>query len=380
MGSFVEFEIVEENKIKESLANLLDKIDGLKEQISRGDTVFIKPNMFINAEPESGLNTHPELIIAVAKYFNQLGAKVVVGERNGQIENNFIKFPEIYKYARLVDLDHEEVVLKQPLADNYVINFPLPLPMVIDRADFIINMPGLRTHVLTKISNALKNLMGFLPGCTTRLIHLSGLDEAIVDLNKMINVDLIISDAIFSLEGSFPANNGQPLETNFIMAADDPVAIDSVAASIIGYSPQEVDTIRLAEQAGLGKIIKEVVIPEGLSSYKFVKPKPAREIEEYSDKLNIYYQNACDKCSRALVNGIFSFFEENQKLDPDILKEINIITGGGYPIKLNNCDNLIYGNCARIYKESGLYEPGCPPLTGAVKKRLADLYSKLEEK
>ncbi len=46
----------------------------------------------------------------------------------------------------------------------------------------------------------------------------SGLDEAIIDLSRIIKVNLIITDAIYSLWGSFPANGWSPLKTDFIMA------------------------------------------------------------------------------------------------------------------------------------------------------------------
>lgn len=109
---------------------------------------FIKPNMFLNEKPETGRTTHPGLVLALSKRFHELGAVITVGERNGNIDNVFkdYGYQDIYKYAKVVNLDDEEFILVDPRAGNYVINFPLPIAKIVVEADFIINMPGLRTH------------------------------------------------------------------------------------------------------------------------------------------------------------------------------------------------------------------------------------------
>jgi len=380
--SKVIIENCDENSIENSVDKLLERLGGLDKLVAKGDRIFIKPNMFLNESPETGRTTHPGLVLAISKRLHELGAVVTVGERNGNIENVFkdYGYQDIYKYARVVNLDDEEFILVDPKDGNYVINFPLPIAKVVDEADFVINMPGLRTHVLTNISNALKNVMGFLPRNITRLVHLAGLDEAIVDLNRTIKIDLIITDAIYSLQGSFPANGGQPLKTDFIMASSDSVALDAVAAKIIGYQAEDINPVVLAAKAGLGEMdLNKISIDGELIEYGFDLPKVADYEEEYKDILNIYSDNACERCRRALVNGIFAFYQENVVENPDLLEEINLITGKSYPGELEGDCNLIYGNCAKGYFGKGVFEPGCPPLTGAVKKRIKEFYDSLKK-
>ncbi len=371
-----------EDTIEGSLDKLLVRLGGLNNYVSKGDRVFIKPNMFLNEKPETGRTTHPGLVLALSKRLHELGAVVSVGERNGNLETIFkdYGYQDIYKYAKVVNLDDQEFVLVDPRPGNYVINFPLPIAKVVVEADFIINMPGLRTHVLTNMSNALKNVMGFLPRNITRLVHLAGLDEAIVDLNRTINVDLIMTDAIYSLQGSFPANGGQALKTDFIMASTDSVALDTVAAKIIGYQAEDINPVVLAAQAGLGEMdIDKISIDGELIEQDFDLPKRADYEGEYKDRLNIYSDSACERCRRALANGIFAFYQENDVESPELLKEINLITGNSYPGELNGDFNLIYGNCAKVYFGKGIFEPGCPPLTGAVKKRIKEFYDGLKK-
>ena len=135
----------------------------------------------------------PKLIITLAKMCRALGCHVIVGERNGNIHKNFEDYLEIHHYAEVVNFDVETVILKGPCN----------ITKLVEEADVIINVPALRTHVLTKLSNSMKNLMGFLPRFTTKIIHLAGLDDAIVDLNQLIKIDLTITDGIFSLFGYF---------------------------------------------------------------------------------------------------------------------------------------------------------------------------------
>ena len=372
-----------EDTIERSLDKLLERLGGINNYVSKGDRVFIKPNMFLNESPETGRTTHPGLVLALSKRLHKLGAVVSVGERNGNLETIFKEYgyQDIYKYAEVVNLDDEEFVLVDPKASNYVINFPLPIAKAVVEADFVINMPGLRTHVLTNMSNALKNVMGFLPRSITRLVHLAGLDEAIVDLNRTIKIDLIITDAIYSLQGSFPANGGQALKTDFIMASTDPVALDTVAAKIIGYQAEDINPLVLASAAGLGEMdISKIRIDGELVEYGFDLPKTADYEEEYNNLLNIYSDNACERCRRALVNGIFAFYKENDIESPELLKEINLITGKSYPGELEGDFNLIYGNCAKGYFGKGVFEPGCPPLTGVVKKRIKEFYGEIKDR
>jgi uncharacterized protein (DUF362 family) len=371
MKSKVAVEETKKQSLSKALNNLLKKLGGIDNFIQKGDQVFLKPNMFLNSPVESGITTNPNLVIEMAKLCSELGAEVIIGERNGQIHANFSDYPKINNYARLVDLDQEEFVLKNPPENTSVINFPLPIPKIVEESDLVISLPGLRTHVLTLMSNALKNTMGFLPGKTTRLIHLAGLEEAIIDLNKIIKIDLTITDAIYSLEGAFPADSGQAKKTDFIMASTDQVALDSVAAKFMGYGTNEVEINSLAARAGLGTCdLEEINILGEEKIYNFKKPKDAAVIKDLVGTCGIYSEAACDKCVRALINGIYAFLEENNFSDLNKLGDINIITGKSFDGDLKNGKNLIYGNCAKSYSAKGEFLPGCPPLTGAVKGKL----------
>lgn len=380
MNAQVFVKTVINNNIDKALSALLIKLGGLEKFISKGDKILIKPNMFLAASPESGLITHPELIIALSKMCKELGGNVIVGERNGNIYKNFEKYPEIHNYAKLVDFDKEEVILKGPCPNCHVIDFPLPIAKIVEDSDVIINLPALRTHVLTKMSNSMKNLMGFLPQFTTKIIHLAGLDDAIVDLNRLIKIDFTITDAIYSLSGYFPTDLGKPIHTNFLLASTDSVAIDAIAADIMGYKPNEIDTIRIANDEGLGVSDLNLISLQGDLekdiNKKFLLPKSGEYIYQYHDKMNIYCKSACDKCRRSLANAIYCFYNENKNVDIYKIKKIKIITGKSYKGNLKKGLNLIFGNCAKEYSDAGLFIAGCPPLTGHAKNALLDLYKK----
>jgi len=162
------------------------------------------------------------------------------------------------------------------------------------------------------------------------------------------------------------------------MASTDSVAIDAIAANIIGYTPNEIETIRIGSAVGLGiSDLKKIHLKGDFkkpTSQTFLLPRPGEDIYKYNDKLNIYCDNACEKCRRSLANAVYCFYNENHDVDHNKMKKLNIITGKSYKGNIEKVLNLIFGNCAKEYSESGLYIAGCPPLTGQAKEALKNLY------
>ncbi len=78
------------------------------------------------------------------------------------------------------------------LIDNYKLN----VCDIVDKIDFLINVPLVKGHCQTKITCALKNLKGLIPDGEKRRFHTLGLHKPIGYLGKAIKQDLIIADAI----------------------------------------------------------------------------------------------------------------------------------------------------------------------------------------
>ncbi len=119
----------------------------------------------------------------------------------------------------------------------------------------IIHLPTMKTHIYTTTTGAMKNAFGGLLNTRRHYTH-TWIHETLVDL---LAIQKEIHTGIFAVMDGTIAGNGPgprtmiPVETNYILASADQVAIDAVSAKIMGFDPMSIKYIRLAHEAGLGK-------------------------------------------------------------------------------------------------------------------------------
>lgn len=351
----------------------IDLMGGIERYVRPGALVAIKVNMFTRAVPESGKVTHPAVVLEVARLCHACGARVAVIERSPHYDLIFRGYEEIERYAELVSLDtaeHRHVAL--PGARTLV--HQVPWPTIVDACDVFINIPGLRTHALTKYSNGMKNLMGLMPDMATRYIHQYGLDGSICDLNYRRPSDLVITDAVYTLEGNFPSE-GAPVRTDLITVADNVVAADLVGTRIVGQDPAEVFHLQEAIARGMGPAhLGEVdLIGDDLAEATAgvrIEPAP-RDPEAYRGQHRLLADGVCDSCRQALAGGLLAASHRPALAE---MAGVTIIAGPqAREPEVVGGRALIYGNCAYRYRHLGHYEPGCPPLAYQVGKGLSEL-------
>ena len=118
----------------------------------------------------------------------------------------------------------------------------------------IVHLPTIKTHVFTTITGAMKNAFGGLLNYQRHWTH-SVIHETLVDL---LRIQKEIHPGIFAVsDGTFAGNGPGPRAMrwhikNVILASADQVAIDAVAAKIMGFDPMSIKFIRLAHESGLG--------------------------------------------------------------------------------------------------------------------------------
>jgi len=118
----------------------------------------------------------------------------------------------------------------------------------------VLHMPTIKTHGHTQMTGTMKNAFGGL--ITTRRHHSHKyIHEVLVDL---LNIQKEIHKGIFTVMDGTVAGDGKgprtmiPKIKNYIMAAEDQVAIDAVSAKMMGYDPLKIPFIRIAHDKGLG--------------------------------------------------------------------------------------------------------------------------------
>jgi hypothetical protein len=159
----------------------------------------IKPNRF---QTDPGFHVSPALLAAIARAVAEHGARPVIAERTHAIYE-ILNDHEAARYARVVSFDDLPLrITNIPGATS--LRVPIAVPELIEDCDYFIGVPQLRTHASVVYSNAMKNLVGLLPGYTTRIVHMAGVDESTVDLNLMRPQDLVICDGTTVIEGNYP--------------------------------------------------------------------------------------------------------------------------------------------------------------------------------
>jgi uncharacterized protein (DUF362 family)/ferredoxin len=242
------------DSIESAVQKAVDLIGGLSSIISEGQVVLIKPN-FIREEPSiMGTTTNIEVVKAVIKLVNEAKAFPIVGEASGNqydteeiYENLGIR--ELLGDTNVLDLDRDDIVNVK--IDGAKALKEVGIAKTVLDADVIISVPLLKTHMTTNITVGMKNMMGVLPQREKWKMHMSGLHQALVDLNRLAKPNLVIVDGLVGMEGLGPTI-GYPVQMNLILAGTDVVAVDTVCGAVMGFKLQEVEHLILAGNDGLG--------------------------------------------------------------------------------------------------------------------------------
>jgi len=188
---------------------------------------------------------------------------VVIDAHLGERENKQINVVEAHnlRNIHLYEGDEEWIHVRDAvgdLADQFlVLNDVYPNGFYIPKrfiGENIIHLPTIKTHIFTTTTGAMKNAFGGLLNERRHWTH-PVIHETLVDL---LMIQQRIHRGVFAvMDGTF-AGDGPgprcmiPYVKNVILASDDQVAIDAIAAKLMGIDPMSIKYIRLAHELGLG--------------------------------------------------------------------------------------------------------------------------------
>ena len=201
---------------------------------------------------------------------------VVVSAKKGEIANKHKPVIERYGLRNIHLYENEEWTTYEPRGKMLVLPEIFPNGIKIPKrmiGENIIHLPTMKTHVFTTITGAMKNAFGGLLHEKRHWTH-SVIHETLVDL---LTIQKEIHSGIFAvMDGTFAGDGPGPRcmvpnVKNYILACGDQVAIDAVAAKMMGFDPMSIKFIRLAHEAGLGcGDPKEIeVVGEDVSNVNF---------------------------------------------------------------------------------------------------------------
>jgi uncharacterized protein (DUF362 family) len=233
--------------------------------------ILIKPNVVCSTSVVQGAHTHTSVVEAAVNALRRLnaGSQITIGESGGMAipTRLFFHHAGYSRMARRVGVPlkdfNEERCVRVKLA-RAKWHRTMLLAKSLYEANYRIWMPKLKFHNACQITNAVKLNIGILTHKERMLYHDDRLNEKIVDLLEVGYPDLIVSDAIEIGHGSEFAP--YPYHLGAILIANDPLAVDVVAARILGYEPEDVAHLVEARDRGYGTLdLRDMEITGDLS-------------------------------------------------------------------------------------------------------------------
>jgi uncharacterized protein (DUF362 family)/Pyruvate/2-oxoacid:ferredoxin oxidoreductase delta subunit len=250
------------DRIHAAVRDAVSLLGGMQSFITPGERVLLKPNLLKARPPEAAVTTHPEVVRAVIRLVHEAGGQAMVGDSPGMGD-----LRKVCEKAGILDVIEEERALLVELDDVVQVKSQgrfqrFEIARVAYEADAIINLPKLKTHGMTTLTGAVKNLFGCVPGKRKVQWHFNtGVNHELfmtmlVELSVLLKPRLTIMDAIVGMEGNGPGS-GDPRQIGVVLAGRDPVALDVVSGSLVGVSPDRLPLVRAASAAGVGETTLE---------------------------------------------------------------------------------------------------------------------------
>ena len=238
--------------------NALNALGGIQKFVKPGNVVVVKPNLGWDRKPEYAANTHPLVVKAIAEECLKAGAKKVkifdnpCNDPRRCYENSGVS--AALKGVKNIELKYMEDERYKNTKLNGVFLKEWELYDEALLADVFINVPVAKHHGLTRVSLGLKNIMGIMGG-NRGYIH-RGIEDALVDVNKVVKSHLTIIDAtrILLNHGPQGGNLKDVKVLNKVIACQDIIAADAYATTFFGLNPQDISTTVTAYKRGMGEM------------------------------------------------------------------------------------------------------------------------------
>ena len=332
---------------------------GLAERIPSQDArIALKPNLVCPSPAEFGATTHPEVTAGIIEYLQEHGFRQLMILEGSWIGDRTEESFAICGYKELSGKYNVPLVDTQK-ARSYTAGhegFAFQLTDVTKEYDFLINIPVLKGHCQTRITCALKNLKGLLPNPEKRRFHEKGLHHPIAHLAASVKQDFIVVDHICG-DPDFE-EGGRPLARNCVMAALDPVLVDSYACYLLGYKTEDVPYIGYACNSGVGSTDlskAEILCVKNDSFLRNFEWEPDTEEPFTEHALDVSYAakdaDACSACYSSLIGALQRLEEEG------LLQHLHEKIGIGQGMQ-GKTGRLGVGKCTKDFEYS---IPGCPP-------------------
>jgi uncharacterized protein (DUF362 family)/Pyruvate/2-oxoacid:ferredoxin oxidoreductase delta subunit len=273
--------------IEAAAHRVIAQVGGMASVLKHARIAVLKPNFVAGRPAQTGATTNFALLKAVAEEVRACGAEPVLCENPGTEFDREATYTllGVEKFCaengiRIVYVDQEggadDWFEVHPTGARRLRSFHLPRFM---QDVCLINLPVLKTHVVSTMTLSMKNPMGILPRPDRRAMHTFGIDQSIVDMNLGLKPDLTIVDGSVGQDGEGPLY-GEQADLQVLVAGRDSLAVDLACCRLVGVQPRAVPHLKLAlEQLGkpewrvVGEdpgVIKQFRLPGQKPLYRFL--------------------------------------------------------------------------------------------------------------
>lgn len=300
---------------EEAIRALVEQMGGMGRFVRPGERIVLKANLLRAAPPESAICTHPAVVEAVAKLVKEAGGTPVICDSPGGALHKEAVLRSLYEKTGMAaaaaaagaELSMDSSTRTVSLPEGKVLRQAEIITPVAE-ADGVIDLCKMKTHVLMSMTGAVKNLFGVIPGLSKVGYHATHPDHAtfadvLLDLTGYVKPRLSLMDGILAMEGDGPGSSGTPRQAGLLLAAANPLALDTAAGAIMNLPRQDNPVLLAAERRGLTpcrmedvELIGGTVEELRMADYKF----PASTKSNLMDFLGPLARPAERLCKKAL--------------------------------------------------------------------------------
>ena len=294
---------------------LLEQMGGMGRFVRPGERIVLKANLLRAAPPESAICTHPAVVEAVAKLVKEAGGTPVICDSPGGALHKEAVLRNLYEKTGMAaaaaaagaELSMDSSTRTVSLPEGKVLRQAEIITPVAE-ADGVIDLCKMKTHVLMSMTGAVKNLFGVIPGLSKVGYHATHpyhetFADVLLDLTGYVKPRLSLMDGILAMEGDGPGSSGTPRQAGLLLAAANPLALDTAAGAIMNLPRQDNPVLLAAERRGLTpcrmedvELIGGTVEELRMADYKF----PASTKSNLMDFLGPLARPAERLCKKAL--------------------------------------------------------------------------------
>ena len=252
------------NTVIEKINSGMDLIGGWDSFVKPGMKVLLKVNLIGPKSSETAAVTHCEFVRALTKILKKMDCIVWIGDSSGgaiagiaptaqSFEVSGLNKVALEEGAEIKNFDREgvkECIIKADYGDKLYLAKP-----VFD-ADLVINLPKFKTHTAGIYTGAVKNVFGFIPGLRKAEYHKllpdpKNFGNMLADIHENSKIAIHIMDGITAMQGEGPTA-GDVYNAKKILISTDPLALDTVAAKMIGLDIKDIPILNAARERNLG--------------------------------------------------------------------------------------------------------------------------------